>query len=103
MPVASRACFPLPPISCRKRVLSRSHESSSSGLPPSTLASGSLYPGMPVMDAGTPPYYPPVSSPYQEYFSPAHPMYHYNFDLYSLLNNDTDRSDLLTRPAPLQT
>ncbi|KAH7962949.1 hypothetical protein HPB52_018899 [Rhipicephalus sanguineus] len=26
---------------------------------------------------GTPPYYPPVSSPYQEYFSPAHPMYHY--------------------------
>ncbi|KAL1417013.1 hypothetical protein MTO96_027221 [Rhipicephalus appendiculatus] len=80
-----------------------SHESSSSGMPPSTLASGSLYPGMPVMDAGTPPYYPPVSSPYQEYFSPAHPMYHYNFDLYSLLNSDTERSDLLTRPAPLQT
>ncbi|KAL3199162.1 hypothetical protein MRX96_014124 [Rhipicephalus microplus] len=69
-----------------------SHESSSSGLPPSTLASSSLYPGMPVMDAGTPPYYPPVSSPYQEYFSPAHPMYHYNFDLYSLLNNDSERS-----------
>lgn len=68
------------------------HESGS-GLAPSGMAGSSLYPGMPVMDTGTPPYYPPVSSPYNEYFASPHSMYHYsNFDLYSLLTNDSERS-----------
>ncbi|KAG0435756.1 hypothetical protein HPB47_018334, partial [Ixodes persulcatus] len=60
-------------LECKERL----HESSGSGLAQGSLPSGSLYPGIGVMDASTPPYYPPVSSPFPEYFTSSHPMYHY--------------------------